>query len=159
MKGIKNIEKVLDDILSFLKKDLNNCITKVNAEYTDGIVLDSVDDASYYIDRAEFPEDENFVNIVLDDSITLDPNNQGRAATELNLIVSIWFTITDAGNNNPDYRRGLRYAEALLRTLGNRTLNSVNFGYEMTTLLPVRSNFDKGAQMIGTGIQLSYKFA
>jgi len=160
MKVIKNIEQVLDDILDFLKSDLNNCIAKVNSEYTDGIVLSSVNDASYYIDLAELPAEEKvFVNIVVDDSIKLDPNNHARTAVELNLVVSLWFSMEDAGNNNTDYRKGLRYADALLRTLGNRTNNSVNFGYEMTTLLPVRNKFDTGAQMIGTGVQLSYKFA
>jgi len=159
MRQIKDIEQILDDIITFLISDLNCQIAKINTEKSDSIVLDTVPDTSYYIDLAEIPEDKIFVDIVLDDTINLDPNSIGRAATELNVVVSIWFTLKDAGNNNNAYRKGLRYGDALLRVCGNRSSNSVDFGYTMTALLPVRRNFDNGAQVVGSGIQLNYKFA
>jgi hypothetical protein len=157
MKTIKNVEQILDDIITFLKADLNCVITRINSEYSDGITLLTLGDDAYFIELAEIPEEKVFINIVLDDSLTLDPNNHSRAAISLNVVISIWFSLSDAGNNNPDYRKGLRYMDALYRVCQNR--NSFNFGYEMTTLLPVRRDSLNGVQKMGTGIQLSYKFS
>ncbi len=157
MKQIKDVEQVLDDIITFLKADLNCFINRINTEKADSITLDTVPDDAYFIDVAEIPENKVYVDLILDDTLTLDPNNRGRAATSLNIVISLWFSMGDVGNNNPDYRKGLRYMDALIRVCQNR--NSLNFGYEMTTLLPVRRDSLKGVQKMGAAIQLLYKFA
>jgi len=158
MIQIKNIEQVLNDLITICKADLNCFITAINTEKSDGITLLTIPDTAYYKDISEFPNQKVMVDIATDQRLSMDPNQQSKSALEMNVVVSIWFTVGDIGNNNNDYTRGQRYLDALWRMFGNHKQNSTLYGYEMTAILMPKRSLSR-VQKMGVGIELSYKFA
>ena len=161
MIQITDIENCFEIIQEAIVNKLNLCITKLNEEKDDSIILDTFDfstDAkiskTIFWDIDEPPDGKKFILIKINpiiSAVTVGIN----ISKEVKFNVEIFFTTKDSGNNKKDYIKGLRYLEAMERTFKSQALRN---GYELISQVPLFST-SKSIQRIQSGVEITFNFA
>lgn len=143
-------EGLIDFVISILKADLNDCIAHINSERTD-LVLDPVLDSEYVLFFRGKPNTKKIIVVEMEQPGS--KSNSGHVVTEANILTAI--VIPDQLRKDEDYRRSLRYMEALKRTFEK---NACNFMGRMDVEMMAPFWFQKNqvyVYSIGSGIQIS----
>ncbi len=150
MTAYNDPEGLIDFIVSTLKEDLNDCIAQINSERTD-LTVDPFLDSEYFLFFRGRPNTEKIIVIEMEQPET--KSNSGNTITKAEVLTTI--IIPDQLKGDEDYRRSLRYMEALRRVVGK---NAYNFMGEMDVEMMAPFWFQKNQVFpfsIGSGIQIS----
>lgn len=107
----KDLEVIMDDIIAFLKANLNTQITAMNTEKDDGITLSAINDASYQFQSLN-NEVANFDPFILVTTVKINTEGIGPG-TKKEYLIQVIVIKSDDGQDVNCGRKILRYGRVL----------------------------------------------
>lgn len=156
--AIKDIEDLQVKIRDYFKDNLNTFIQEVNSENPDDYVIDEIPSNSYILGE-EIRGRQNLkvqFNVSRDDVVTESEGNAYVTKNSVNFLLSVLFydRMTEL-----DYRKGLRYEEAVYRcSQGITGISEELSGVQITRRYnnPVNSEGTPGIRISGAMVSLVY---
>ena len=124
MAGKRDALWVADTIITLLKSDLSSELDALEAEYSDGVILDNIPDSNYAISEQAALPSFPFIVVIPDQTDLLPFDGEFRYGIEYHYLT---ISVARTANEGEDLlkRQTLRTLRGIEQVLiGNRTLNS-----------------------------------